>query len=1532
MDPSKLEITRLVADGSNWASYRDKLHIVLKMRRWQEHLTSDVVTQAYKDRGEINGLKAPMRWEDDDEAVKSILMSSIPEEFFNRIKGGANAKAWWDELKLTCEGKSRSLMINLGRRMSNTFCGEDDDVRAHFAKLANMREQLAAMGESISDQHYANILLASLPKCYEMRVTAITTNADDTGRGIEPQKVVRLITDDYDRTTMAKEAKKTEDQAFAASSQRNKGKDKRDVECYNCKKKGHIKANCWAKGGGKEGQGPKRDKNKSKDKDNDSAAPAVDKTDDTESWAIIDEDLFDLDEGTDKTDGTESWAAIIDEDFTDFDENAEKIDITESWAAIEEDFSDVGTEYEDVYIEESDEDTLNGDDDIDNQPEHVASSAGDSEVELYDSGASRHISPFRQRFLTYRSIPPRPIAAADKHKFYAVGTGDLKIQVPNGASATPMILRDALHAPDIGLTVVSIGRIAKAGHVVSFKGDTCKITNSKGKTIGNIPISANGLYKAERVYAAAAVLEIVDIITLHRRLGHISLDTIRNIIRNNIVTGIQLIDDKPSFFCESCEHAKAMRKPINKERQSDLAEAFGDEIHSDLWGPSRTATIGGRKYYVTFTDDFSRYTRLELLRTKDETLDAYKTFAAWAQTQHNVKIKRLRSDRGGEYTGNDFTKYLKAQGTERRLTTRDTPQHNSVAESLNRRLLECVRAILHHSQLSSALWGEAIMFAIWLKNRTSTRALGNTTPYERLYKNKPDLSGVPEWGQKVWVHSPGGSKLDARAIEGRWVGFDRDSTHAHRVYWPGQRRVTVERDLKFVPTTVTVYSPTTSVPHVSPQVQQSSHALGAPSPATPLPPPTPTSTPTRIRPGATDSGEDEMPDEEEVPSASTPASSTTFGSESSRGGQTPTQPPGAPKKSKISPFGFTTRRSARLAEREQARRTPASTRPTTTTSQSSTSTQQRHVPGEFPIFRGTHPDYTRPNLPEDEASLADVEFDSEDEDEDEDDEDDEPVVKPVKVNIHVMVMDAMQDEEGDPKTLREAKARADWPRWKEAMDREIATLDRAKTWITVPRPEGKNIVGSKWVFRIKRKADGSIEKYKARLVARGFTQVFGEDYYDTFSPVAKLQSFRAILALAARFDWEIESFDFTGAYLNGELDADEEIYMQPPPGYEGQGPDEVKRLRKSLYGLKQAGRKWYDALSRALANLGFRTTQADPGVFVAYDQGHILILVVHVDDCTFTGSSAKLIFAYKKKINDCYALTDLGPISWLLGIKITRNREERTISLSQSSYIDSILERYGLKDAKPYATPMVPGVTYSRRDSPSTPTEAHRMRRVPYREAIGSLMYAAVATRPDITFAVSTLSQFLDNPGDAHWEAVKRIIRYLSGTRGATLTYGEDRHDLIGYTDTDGATQEHRRAISGHVFLIDGGAISWSSRKQELVTLSTAEAEYVATTHAAKEALWLRRLIHELFPSLKQPTPLYCDNLSTLKLIYGDNYHARTKHIDTRYHFIRQVARNGALVLTYCPSEDMTADTLTKALPKWKATIHNSSLGLRLSA
>ena len=231
-------------------------------------------------------------------------------------------------------------------------------------------------------------------------------------------------------------------------------------------------------------------------------------------------------------------------------------------------------------------------------------------------------------------------------------------------------------------------------------------------------------------------------------------------------------------------------------------------------------------------------------------------------------------------------------------------------------------------------------------------------------------------------------------------------------------------------------------------------------------------------------------------------------------------------------------------------------------------------------------------------------------------------------------------------------------------------------------------------------------------------------------------------------------------------------------------------------------------------------------------------MAIHVDDCTITGSNRVLLNEIKRKIKSKYSLTDLGPVNWLLSIKITRDRAARTISLSQESYIDSILMHFNLTDAKPMSTPMDPSMRFLKDQSPQTLEEMAEMRNVPYQEGTGSLQYCTIATRPDIAFSVSLLSQYNENPGQIHWEAVKRVLRYLKATKGWKLVYGTEQDDLKGFTDADGASQEHRHMISVYIFMIDGSAVSWSSKKQELVTLSTTESEYVAATYAAKEALW----------------------------------------------------------------------------------------------
>jgi len=320
-------------------------------------------------------------------------------------------------------------------------------------------------------------------------------------------------------------------------------------------------------------------------------------------------------------------------------------------------------------------------------------------------------------------------------------------------------------------------------------------------------------------------------------------------------------------------------------------------------------------------------------------------------------------------------------------------------------------------------------------------------------------------------------------------------------------------------------------------------------------------------------------------------------------------------------------------------------------------------------------------------------------------------------------------------------------------------------------------------------ANGSIDKHKVHLVAQGFIQVYGLDYFNTYSPVARLTSICLILAIAVQYDWEIKSFDFVGAYLNGKLEDNEEIYMQSPPGYDSD-PRMVKRLQKSLYGLKQAGHKWYDTLMHMLTKLGFFITYANPGAFYVCVGENILILMVHIDNCILMGNSSKLITCYERKLNNCHALTDLGLVYWLLGVKIIRDHAAHTISLSQCSFINTILSHSLMADVKAYGSPMILGAIYTKKDLPSSPKEATCMQHSPYYQAIGSLMYLAIATHPDIAFAVSILSHFLNNPGDAHWEVVKHIFHYLKSTRDLQLTYGGERHNLEGYTDADGGSQE----------------------------------------------------------------------------------------------------------------------------------------------
>ena len=416
---------------------------------------------------------------------------------------------------------------------------------------------------------------------------------------------------------------------------------------------------------------------------------------------------------------------------------------------------------------------------------------------------------------------------------------------------------------------------------------------------------------------------------------------------------------------------------------------------------------------------------------------------------------------------------------------------------------------------------------------------------------------------------------------------------------------------------------------------------------------------------------------------------------------------------------------------------------------------------------------------------------------------------------HILAAKVAEAEALEPQTLAEAKCCPDWLLWEKAISEELTTLKKARTWRLEEAPPRANVISPKWVFKAKKDAAGNIAHYKARLVAQGFSQISGVDYDDTYVPVAKLVSSCVVIAMANRLGLILHQLDIKGAYLNSVLRDDEVLYLRQPPGYAEPGAGmQVLRLQKALYGLKQAGCRWYQTFTIILGKLSSSQCSVDQAVYhkAVSASGSVIIVAVHVDNCTIAASELHLMDAFKAGLSKHVKVTDLGELHWMLRIEVKRDRAAGTVHLSQRAYIDSILHHFNFTDLKPLSTPMDVQAKLMSEQVPASVAKFVAMRDIPYREAVSALNWAALATRPDISFAVSTVARFALKPGPAHWEAVKRIFCYLAGTRDPWLSYGETQRALISYTDADSSMAEDRRAISGYTFLVDSSAVSWSSK------------------------------------------------------------------------------------------------------------------------
>ena len=513
-----------------------------------------------------------------------------------------------------------------------------------------------------------------------------------------------------------------------------------------------------------------------------------------------------------------------------------------------------------------------------------------------------------------------------------------------------------------------------------------------------------------------------------------------------------------------------------------------------------------------------------------------------------------------------------------------------------------------------------------------------------------------------------------------------------------------------------------------------------------------------------------------------------------------------------------------------------------------------------------------------------------------------------------------------PNHFHEIKGRSDADRWYKACDAELAAMQSNNAWELQPTnsiPSFQKPVGCRWVFRIKYNSDGSINRYKARLVAKGYTQVEGIDYKSTFAPVICSSSLRVLLAIGASQDLHIHHIDVMTAFLLAPLN--ENVYMNCPPGYSQ--PGMVCKLKKSIYGLKQAPYIWNSLLTKLLLSNGWVALPSEPCIFTK--PGLNQYIGVYVDDMTILAKTIDEITTIKNVINSAFPITDLGPIAHILGYEVKRNRECRSLTLSQCGFIKEILDISTIPHSElyPISTPLDG-------NNPLTLDPLTLPKHIPYRNIVGKLIYLANGTRPDIAHAVSSLCRFFNRPGPSHWVALKRLIRYIYGTRSLGIVLGSPHPNptLSLYVDaSDGDDRLTEKSRTGFIFFLDKSPILWSSSIQKLPTLSSTESELVALTEATRQNIWLRDLLSDLNYRSQSPTVTHEDNLSTIVLVKNSSNNIRTRPLNRRRYYVQyEWLTNNSIDIKHCSESDQIADILTKFTSKPIFQRHrNALLGIR---
>ncbi|KAE8241390.1 hypothetical protein A4X13_0g7436 [Tilletia indica] len=1001
----------------------------------------------------------------------------------------------------------------------------------------------------------------------------------------------------------------------------------------------------------------------------------------------------------------------------------------------------------------------------------------------------------------------------------------------------------------------------------------------------------------------------------HRRFAHSGFQALAKMARQGKLDGMtesQLLTAARELqVCNSCLDTRMARIKFGKGKTQ--YKCRNDLWHVDVVGPFQET--GGFQYFLTVVDEYSRRNWVRLLRTKGEAFGHLRDLCTLEERQTGIKLKIIRSDNGGEFTSNEAKDWARTNGIVWQYTTPYTSVQNGVAERMNRTIQQRARAMLHGAGAGHYLWPNAVITASHITNLLPSKAISDKIPLERWEGRPVDSSHLRVWGCVAWIKIHDAQrtegKLSARGLRGMMIGYGLEQK-AWMIFTPSHptKKVHLSRDVRFDESTRFVDSVLSERNPMMPSAEQYEDMLEV---------------------DWDNSTEDSVTIDTDLAHVQRAPDVNTRELVDDRGWNNISLPqPRSPAPRESSP-GFI--EIEKLLSPQELLSSPLMEQsldipdisPVLGPRPSDGIGADEHIPDLRPpdpppippgpsLQNGATPPWTERMLRAHAKHVREHRVGADGEAI----EPEEPIFYALAVSLsedtEKKIRLSADGEELEPVSYREAQQRQDWPKWKQAMDEQLKALDGMHTWDVMELPPDRKAIGSRWVYKLKLDENGNAARWKARLVAQGFTQVEGIDFTETFAPVARLDTLRVLLALSVHHGWSILQLDVVTAYLNGDLD--EEVYIQQPPGYEKrdkQGRKLVCKLRLPLYGLKQAGRQWNTKFHQKLVERGYTQCKSEPCVYVRRNGGSFSIVLIYVDDVLVIAPNATAADKEKVWLSKTFDMTDGGPLRHFLGIKIKVEKDR--IILSQQAYIKAVLDRFNLAHERTATTPGHGTMPLRAPEDFEPSREDIRL----FAAMVGCLKWIAQTIRPDLSFICSVLSRFQARPTAEHIDHAKRALRFLKRTASEDLVFERASKDvlgLVGYTDSDFAGDvETSRSTTGFVFYIHGNPVSWSSRLQISVAMSTVEAEYIALAEGLREGLWLRNLLTELGFPPQVPFQIHTDNEGTRSIARNPEAHKRTKHIALRYHAVRERAKAGEIDVIRVDTHDNPADVLTKSLP-----------------